>query len=43
MIGKMLHIGKNGENVAYLGEAVKARKVLQFFPSFKLGDSISST
>ena len=43
MIGKMLHIGKNEENVAYLGEAAKARKVLQLFPSFKLGNSISTT
>ena len=36
MIGKVLHIGNNGENVAYLGEAAKASKVLQFSPLLNL-------
>ena len=43
MIGKMLHIGKNGNINAYLGAAAKSGKFLQFFPSFKLANSISST
>ena len=32
----MLHIGKNGKNVAYLGGAREARKFLQFPPLLNL-------
>ena len=36
MIGKMLHIGKNGENVAYLGGAGKPGKFCNFSPLLNL-------
>ena len=35
MIGKMLHIGKNGEKCCISRGSREARKVLQFFPSEK--------
>ena len=41
MVGKMLHIGKNGKNVAYLGGAAKPGKFYSFSP-VKLGYDISA-
>ena len=41
MVGKMLHIGKNGKNVAYLGGAAKPGKFCNF-SLFKLGNNISA-
>ena len=41
MVGKMLHIGKNGKNVAYLGGAAKPGKFYNFSP-VKLGNDISA-
>ena len=34
MIGKMLHIGKNGENVAYLRGSRKSQEIFAIFPLF---------
>ena len=36
MIGEMLHIGKNGENVAYLGGNAKPGKFCNFSPLLNL-------
>ena len=36
MIAKMLHIGKNGKNIAYLGEAAKPGKFCNSFPLLNL-------
>ena len=36
MIEKMLHIGKNGKNIAYLGGAAKPGKFWNFSPLLKL-------